>query len=818
MFVHKRRVLMTAEESKKLIRKLLAKQRSIAPLAKVEPKATGESEQLTILQCNQPHLVATKRWYPPEEKGGEPKCKSYSEGMKYFSVEQKAILSIRELGKAVDSIADVPNAFVIRGVPLPDTDLENTKRRSRSKPGEPATFIEPEGGRHWVCLDIDGAEAPNGVSFIEEPIVCIKHVIAQLPGMFHRATCFYQLTASAGVPGKEGVRAHLWFWLNKRVTDRQLKIWMKRWSFKVDLTMFGTVQPHYVAPPFFARGIDDPFLKNRTEFIEGESEVVCVDEVDFSITGDELSRWKQYAEKKLATGVKEIKKLCKGEARHPVVNRVAFGLGQLVPELLDENTVYEALCIAAEENKHAFDVERLEALKREIESGISDGMEQPQNYLAGWKCGILMSKGKGAPAPLPNIGNIKNIIARHPDWEGLVGYNARKQTACFVKQPMWATDADDKLPRTIQDSDAVEAAAWFTSVIRCPASAQVCYESMLATAHKALFDPFEKHLESISWDGIERLDEWLITTAGAEDTPYTRAVGRKFIISIVARTYRPGSKVDTVMILEGDQGIGKSRLLCALVGDDFFTDNLEDLKNKDARIQLCGPVIVELAELDALNNKESTAIKAFLSTRVDKFRPPYGRSTVSNPRRCVFAGTTNKSSYLKDETGARRFWPIAVGQIDLELLEDQKDQLLAEAVSLYNSDEQWWLTEEEEKLAQAEQELRRVETAFDSPVMEYLGLSLSKSKPYVKGLFLPKTIEKDYAERFDDDGMRVWTTTQEVKDWAFPGENNKWSDYDQSRIGKTLKANKWKLRHPRTGPNGKRERRYYRPGTSSVAG
>jgi putative DNA primase/helicase len=165
---------------------------------------------------------------------------------------------------------------------------------------------------------------------------------------------------------------------------------------------------------------------------------------------------------------------------------------------------------------------------------------------------------------------------------------------------------------------------------------------------------------------------------GVANTDYSRAVGSRWLISPVARIFRPGAKADCCLILEGPQGIRKSTALRTLAGE-YFTDELADLGSKDAAMQTRGVWMIELSELDSLSHSEVARIKAFMSRTTDRFRPPYGMRLVESPRQCVFAGTVNHSTYLRDETGGRRFWPVTCGQIDIEALGRDRNQLWAEA-------------------------------------------------------------------------------------------------------------------------------------------
>src|SRR5512132_1741296 len=155
-----------------------------------------------------------------------------------------------------------------------------------------------------------------------------------------------------------------------------------------------------------------------------------------------------------------------------------------------------------------------------------------------------------------------------------------------------------------------------------------------------------------------------------------------------------GAKADCCLILEGPQGIRKSTALRTIAGE-YFTDELADLGSKDAAMQTRGVWIIELSEFDNLSHAEVARIKAFMSRTTDRFRPPYGMRLVESQRQCVFAGTVNHGTYLRDETGGRRFWPIRCGRIDVEALARDRDQLWAEARLKFDGGTLWWLDSDE---------------------------------------------------------------------------------------------------------------------------
>jgi predicted P-loop ATPase len=205
------------------------------------------------------------------------------------------------------------------------------------------------------------------------------------------------------------------------------------------------------------------------------------------------------------------------------------------------------------------------------------------------------------------------------------------------------------------------------------------------------YNPVEEYLKGLRWDGKPRVDHWLQQIFQADDTQIIRAFGRMFLISAVARALQPGSKVDTMLILEGKQGIKKSSAVSALFGDDFVLNGLPAFKGNEAGLSLQGRWAVDLGELGGMNKTDVRTVKNFLSLTMDTYRPIWGRHYINRPRRVVFIGSTNEQDYLRDSTGARRFWPIACRSVDLDLLRKRRDQLWAEAVRLFSDGEPWWI-------------------------------------------------------------------------------------------------------------------------------
>lgn len=320
-----------------------------------------------------------------------------------------------------------------------------------------------------------------------------------------------------------------------------------------------------------------------------------------------------------------------------------------------------------------------------------------------------------------NIGDERNVglaLTFAPELRDLVRYNEFSLRVEFGAVPPWGGAIGS--PWTDDDDHALQ--VWLQErelEIRAPATIVACISF---AAKENPIHPLREYLSNLQWDQTARLDSWLQRCLDADGPDqYLASVGRMFLVSAVARAFAPGCQVDHVLVLEAPQGAGKSETARILaVRPDWFCDDLPELGTKDSQIHLAGRWIVELAELSAIRRADVERVKAYITREVDSYRPPYARRTIQVPRQTVFIGTTNEALYLRDATGNRRFWPVKCGQIDLEALRAERDQLWAEAVDLYNAGTQWHPTREQTELAAAEQSERVLVTELEADVTEYL--------------------------------------------------------------------------------------------------
>lgn len=320
----------------------------------------------------------------------------------------------------------------------------------------------------------------------------------------------------------------------------------------------------------------------------------------------------------------------------------------------------------------------------------------------------------GSMRPHANLDNICVILESHQPIAGTIWYDEFREKILtnWECSPREWCDADDlRLTRMIQRELGIP-----------KVSTQSVHDAVMLTARTQVRNEVREWLEGLKWDKIQRLP-WLMHLGfGAEHSTYHQAVGKCWLIGMVARALRPGCKVDSMPILEGGQGIGKSTALRVL-GGPWFTECHESITSKDFYGVLKGAWLVEVSEMHSFNKSEVERIKGIISCQVDRYRAPYGRNAEDHPRRSVFAGTTNRTDWNRDETGARRFWGVACGAVDLEWLKGNRDQLFAEAMAMFKTGTAWWDIPTEEAAAQAE--LRRPEDTWEDALREFLDVDKS---------------------------------------------------------------------------------------------
>jgi predicted P-loop ATPase len=304
----------------------------------------------------------------------------------------------------------------------------------------------------------------------------------------------------------------------------------------------------------------------------------------------------------------------------------------------------------------------------------------------------------------------------------------------LLMKPLEGDEDQDFKPRPLTDHDVTRAQITLQLAGLTHIGREVTHQAIDLRAVQCQFHPVRDSLSKLSWDGKPRIGTWLTKYLGAEHTAYTEKVGEMFLVSMVARIFNPGCKVDYMLVLEGPQGARKSTA-CQILGGVWFSDSLPDVTGgKDVSQHLAGKWLIEIAEMSAMTKAESAHLKAFMTRTVERYRPSYGRKEVQQPRQCVFIGTTNQSAYLRDASGGRRFWPVAIGKIDTDALMQDRDQLFAEAVQLYQEGARCYPDAAFEKAhILPEQDARYEEDAWEHAIRGHLD-NEKPDKVYLKQL------------------------------------------------------------------------------------
>lgn len=364
------------------------------------------------------------------------------------------------------------------------------------------------------------------------------------------------------------------------------------------------------------------------------------------------------------------------------------------------------------------------------------------------------------------IQNAHIILTNDPNLRGAIAVNELKGRPVIRRPLPWHPVVQDKRNGDgWTDSDNAELRLYMETVWKFIGKDRI-QDAFDSVVSRCSFHPVREYLSGLFWDGTPRMDTLLIRYFGAEDNRYVRAVTRKWLTAAVKRAFEPGCKFDSVLVLCGRQGVGKSRFFKAL-SRDWFSDSLGRMDaSKDALERLSGVWIAEIAELAAAKRSEVEDIKNFISKQTDTFRRAFQRETGEYPRQCVFAATTNSPEMLRDRSGNRRFWIVDVAGLDdgvLTGLDDEVDQIWAEAVEAYRAGERLWLddsgvramAEEQQELHSVQDDLAGIIQAYlDAPIpTDWEELDLMQRRDWVQGSSL---IKRDPEQLTQRDKVCTW--------------------------------------------------------------
>lgn len=336
-----------------------------------------------------------------------------------------------------------------------------------------------------------------------------------------------------------------------------------------------------------------------------------------------------------------------------------------------------------------------------------------QSQVSRWLEWGLDRNGNGVP--VANLNNAVGVLENDPTLKNMVWFDSFLQRILTGDPAREWQDADDvNLTLHMQRNIGIE-----------KMGRDMVQNAVIAIAYRNMRNCVRDWMESLEWDQVPRIDKFFEDHFGATGTRYCLATSRNFWISMVARALHPGCKVDNVVILEGGQGIKKSTALSTIAGDPWFTEQHESvLDPKRFAETIQGKLLIEITEMDSFGRAESTRVKAAVTNRSDRYREAYGRYAKDHPRQCIFVVTTNRDDWNKDETGARRFWPIRCsGDVDIEAIRVNRSQLFAEAVEAYKNGATWWEMPADE--TKAEQRKRYDADPWLDAVADFVGLKPS---------------------------------------------------------------------------------------------
>ncbi|CAG4906218.1 VapE domain-containing protein [Paraburkholderia saeva] len=405
---------------------------------------------------------------------------------------------------------------------------------------------------------------------------------------------------------------------------------------------------------------------------------------------------------------------------------------------------------------------------------VADAPDDVENGAHSWRRDLRRTD-KGAL--LPSLDNVFAILSNDEQWRGVFGFEQFALRIVKLKPPPFEGGEAGEW----SDRDDARCVLWLGQRYSFSPRSDVVADAVFLVADRHRYHEVRDYLDGLQWDGTERLRTWLIRHALAPDTEYVRLVAYKFLLGAVGRVMKPGCKMDNVLILEGIQDAGKSGLFRTLFGEQWFTDANIVIGDKDTFAVMAGKWLIELAELDALSKSDSSNAKRFFTTAVDTYRPPYARRAIDVPRQSVFGGTVNFDTYLKDESGNRRYWPVKAGApLDLPALARERDQIWAEAYQAYREWETakaeaagilpapWQVLSHEKPLFSVEQEARYEGDIYETMIARHIEM-LSK------------------------------VTMEQILGDCLKLEISKWTPAEQRRVGKAMKSLGWVRKRASTG-------------------
>lgn len=349
-----------------------------------------------------------------------------------------------------------------------------------------------------------------------------------------------------------------------------------------------------------------------------------------------------------------------------------------------------------------------------VDGGGPTGPRPPDDsHELPWHARLTRTKDGNVQATLTNL---FAILENDEQLAGLFGLDEFANRVALHRDPPWQGSHGGEF----RERDASELAGWLGEPTRygMVAKSSLVLEAVETIARRHRFHPVRDYLHGLEWDGSPRMRRLFVDHCGVEDSEYHQRVAEILLLSAAARILRPGCKVDTMLVLEGRQGLGKTRVTQVLFGGDrWYMDAQRSPAEKDFYQDIVGKWGVEIGEMTSFTKAEANKVKQTLSATSDTYRPSYARYSDTFPRQCVFVGTTNEDAWQRDHTGGRRFLPVNVKRVDVDAIAAIRDQLWAEAVQGLADGMNWW---ELPKDAAEQQDERYQEDSWLQPVSQWL--------------------------------------------------------------------------------------------------
>lgn len=417
--------------------------------------------------------------------------------------------------------------------------------------------------------------------------------------------------------------------------------------------------------------------------------------------------------------------------------------------------------------------------KRPKMTVIDGGGAPPKEGAKDWRDALLRdSKGRVEGS----LFNLVTILEHDELLAGLFWLNQFSGRITMARTPPWSGSRLDEF----QDADCFELTSWAQNAYGMKVADETIWKAVVAVSRRNGRHPLREYLEGLKWDGTPRAEALFVKHFGVAESAYARGSALCFLVSAVARVLwvdpaapALGAKVDFMVVLEGGQGKKKSTAVQTLFTAPWYVETMESPSKPDFFQVIQGAWAIEIAEMDSFSKVDVTSIKATITRRTDKFRAPYDRAPKSWRRECVFVGTTNKNDYLRDDTGGRRFLPVAVpngGAIDVAAIDAQRDQLWAEAVHLFRQGFEYWLLPHG---TAEEQDQRYVGDSWEDMIARWLTGRLDPS---------------NYPTRLQTADAIDFVSTNELLQHAIGLDAGRHGTPEQMRIAKAMGRLGWRKR------------------------